>query len=48
MELLSDEHMAGHQHFGFNSTDTNGDRDFGGDANGSLTFELAQLPVGVS
>ena len=39
MELLSDERMAGHQHFGFKlSTDANGDRVFGGDANGSLTF----------
>ena len=47
MELLSDERMAGHQHFGFKlSTDANGDRVFGGDANGSLTFELAQLRVG--
>ena len=49
MELLSDERMAGHQHFGFKlSTDANGARVFGGDANlnGSLTFELAQLRVG--
>jgi hypothetical protein len=47
MELLSDERMAGHQHFGFKlSTDVNGDRVFGGDANGSLTFKLAQLRVG--
>ena len=47
MELLSDERMAGHQHFGFKlSTDANGDRVLGGDANGSLTFELAQLRVG--
>ena len=47
MELLSDERMAGHQHFGFKlSTDANGDRVLGGDANGSLTFELAQIRVG--
>ena len=47
MELLSDERMVGHQHFGFKlSTDANGDRVLGGDANGSLTFELAQLRVG--
>jgi hypothetical protein len=51
VELLSDERMAGHQlhdqHFGFKlSTDANGDRVFGGDANGSLTFELAQIRVG--
>jgi hypothetical protein len=35
------------RHFGFKlSTDPNGDRVFGGDANGSLTFELAQIRVG--
>jgi hypothetical protein len=42
MELLPDERMAGHQHFGFKlSTDANGDRVFHGDASGSesLTFE---------
>jgi hypothetical protein len=47
MELLSYERMAGHQHFGFKLiTDANGNRVFGGDANGSLTFELVQLRVG--
>ncbi len=47
MELLSDERMAGRQHFGFKlSTDAKGDRVFGGDANGSVSFELAQLSVG--
>jgi hypothetical protein len=47
MELLADERMVGHQHFGFKlSTDANGDRVFGGDANGILTFELAQIRVG--
>ena len=46
MELLSDERMAGRQHFGFKlSTDAKGDRVFGGDANGSVSFELAQLSV---
>jgi hypothetical protein len=46
MELHSDERMAGHQHLGFKlRTDANGNRIFGGDANGSLTFELAQLRV---
>ncbi len=34
-ELLSDERMAGRQHFGFKlSTDANGERMLGGDANG--------------
>ncbi len=47
MELLSEEHMARHQHFGFKlRTYANGDRVFGCDANGSLTFELAQIRVG--
>ena len=47
MELISDERMAGRQHFGFKvSTDAKGGRVFGGDANGSLSFELAQLSVG--
>jgi hypothetical protein len=47
MELLSDERMGGHQHFGFKlSTDANGDRVLGGNANGSLSFELAQISVG--
>jgi hypothetical protein len=47
MELLSDERMAGRQHFGFKlSTNADGDRVLGGDANGSVTFELAQICVG--
>ena len=49
MELLSDERMAGRQHFGFNlklSTNADGDRVLGGDANGSISFELAQIRVG--
>ncbi len=49
MELLSDdsERMAGHQHFGFKlSTNADGDRVLGGDANGSVSFELAQIRVG--
>ncbi len=47
MELLSDERMAGSQHFGFKlSTDAKGDdRVFSGDANGSVSLELAQLSV---
>ncbi len=47
MELISDDSMAGRQHFGFKlSTDGNGNRVLGGDANGSVSFELAQLYVG--
>ncbi len=47
MELLSDERMAGRRHFGFKlSTAAKGDRVFGGDANGSASFELAQFSVG--
>jgi hypothetical protein len=39
--------MAGRQHFGFKlSTDANGERVLGGDANGSLSFELAQFLLG--
>ncbi len=39
--------MAGRQHFGFKlSTDANGERVLGGDANGSLSFELAQFRLG--
>ncbi len=47
MALLSDERMAGRQHFGFKlSTNADGDRVLGGDANGSVSFELAQIRVG--
>ncbi len=46
-ELVSDERMEGLQHFGFKlSTDANGQRVLGGDANGSLSFELAQFRLG--
>ena len=46
-ELLSDERMAGRQHFGFKlSTDAKGERVLGGDANGSLSFEMAQFRLG--
>jgi hypothetical protein len=39
--------MAGRQYFGFKvSTDVKGGRVLGGNANGSLSFELAQLSVG--
>ncbi len=47
MELISDERMAGLQHFGFKlRTDANGNRVLGGDANGSVSFKLAQIAVG--
>ncbi len=47
MELISDECMAGRQHFGFQlSKDAKGNRVLGGDANGSVGFELAQIAVG--
>ncbi len=51
MELLSDERMAGHQHFGFKlSTNANGDslRVLGGDANGSVSFELPRFMWGLN
>ena len=39
--------MAGRQHFGFKLiTNADGDRVLGGDANGSVNFELAQICVG--
>jgi hypothetical protein len=45
MELLSDERMAGRQHFGFKlSTNADGDRVLGGEANGSVSFELCIPP----
>ena len=48
MELLSDERMAGRQHFGFKlSTNADGDRVLGGDANGSVSFELPSVNQGV-
>ena len=47
MELISDERMAGRQHFRFKlSKDAKGNRVLGGDANGSVSFELAQIAVG--
>jgi hypothetical protein len=48
IELISDDCMAGHQHFGFKlSTDAKGNRVLGSDANGSVSFELAQIAVGL-
>ena len=46
-ELLSDTRLEGHQHFRFEAKyDSKGDRIFGGDANGTLSFQLAQLRIG--
>jgi hypothetical protein len=46
-ELLSDERLAGHQHFGFKMrTDSTGERILGGHANESVKFQIAQLFVG--
>jgi hypothetical protein len=46
-ELLADERLAGHQHFAFKEyKNARGDRIIACDANGSLTFQLAQSVVG--
>ena len=46
-ELLSDERLAGHQHFGFKLyKNSQGSRVLACDANGSVTFQLAQMSVG--
>lgn len=46
-ELISDERLAGCQHFGFKEyKNAVGDRILACDANGSLTFQLAQIQVG--
>ncbi len=47
MEHLSDERVAGHTHLGFKlSTDAREDKVFVGDANGSLSFEMAHFRLG--
>ena len=46
-ELLGDPRLAGCQHFAFKEyKDANGARIVGGHANGSVSFQLAQLRVG--
>ena len=46
-ELLADERLAGCQHFAFKEyKNANGKRILACDANGSVTFQLAQLSVG--
>ena len=46
-ELIADMRLAGHQHFAFHECkDPHGYRLFAGDANGSVSFQLAQIKVG--
>ena len=46
-ELLADERLAHHQHFAFKEyKNARGDRILGGHANGSITFQMAQMEVG--
>lgn len=46
-ELLSDERLAGCQHFGFKEyKNSRGERILACDANGSVTFQLAQMRIG--
>jgi hypothetical protein len=46
-ELVADMRLAGHQHFAFREyKDPHGNRLFAGDANGSVSFQLAQIKVG--
>jgi len=46
-ELIADPRLEGHQHFRFEAKyDSKGNRILGGDANGSLCFQLAQLRIG--
>ena len=46
-ELIGDLRLAGHQHFAFHEyKDPHGNRLFAGDANGSVSFQLAQIRIG--
>jgi hypothetical protein len=46
-ELIGDLRFAGHQHFAFHEyKDPHGNRLFAGDANGSVSFQLAQIKIG--
>ena len=46
-ELMADERMAGHQHYGFKlQANPRGERIFACEANGSVAFQLAQLSMG--
>ena len=46
-ELIGDLCLAGKQHYGFHEyEDPHGNRLFADDANGSVSFQLAQIKVG--
>jgi len=46
-ELIADPRMAGHQHLGFKlQCNSKGERIYACEANGSVTFQLAQLSMG--
>jgi hypothetical protein len=48
-KLIGDLRLAGHQHFAFheyNLKDPHGNRLFASDANGSVSFQLAQIKIG--
>jgi hypothetical protein len=46
-ELIADPRMAGHQHLGFNlQCNSKGELIYACEANGSVTFQLAQLSMG--
>jgi hypothetical protein len=46
-ELIGDLSLAGHQHFAFHEyNDPHGNRLFAGDANRSVSFQLAQIKIG--
>jgi hypothetical protein len=46
-ELIGDMRLAGKQHYAFQEyEDPHGNRLFAGDANGSVSFQLAQLKIG--
>ena len=46
-ELIGDMRLAGNQHYAFHEyKDPHGNRLFAGDANGSVSFQLAQIKMG--
>ena len=46
-ELIGDMRLADHQHFAFHKyKDFHGNRLFAGDANESVSFQLAQIKIG--
>jgi hypothetical protein len=47
-DLIGDLRLAGHQHFAFHEyKDPHGNRLFAGGANGSVSFQLAQIKIGI-